>query len=549
MKIDNITNISNWTQWKQYNNALWNDSTQINDDTENNLLSVKAFMSKILQRDASPFNKKDIKEFNKLLGNKSMDTRGTSLKETLISKNLQKENYILQFLVPDDKEKKRLLIKYYLSDIKDKIVTIDKNILQINITDLKTFINKHIKDFQKEYKNKFNKNLKGCKVIYVSLNRNIINVFMRNSGGEDKIESVSLQRSEDLIQKLWNDSYMPYINKNLSNVKSYVERELKNSLIKEILDEQKINNKIKNINKELEKRINKETYSILTYNWIKTHSKEIEKILEQTDFYKDKTFGKKRRLDFLAFFKKEVKEKKLSYYSSSGEYIQSFGGDFGEIDTLIRPKSILRENLGKELTRDVKIELLGKELTDDAKQVPSDGKITFTHNNRQYTCTFQSKLFKKQTYQGGLYSGKGFVLGFKGIIENTNSNALKSNLYAYPREILEEGGGYNTIGIEIKKNKSYLTKSENYIGSLPGLLRIKSFVSSVEELNRSDFYYLSGYYIPSCYLLKQIKIEKKKWNQTQNLPLKVELKNNLVIGTLSSFNVYDFLSNIINEVK
>lgn len=543
-------NILNWTQWKQYNNDLWKDSTQINDNTENNLLGVKAFMSKILQRDANPFNKKDIKEFNKLLGNKSMDTKGTSLKDTITSKNLAAKDYILQFLVPDDKEKKRLLIKYYLSNINDEIVTIDKNVLQINIAKLKGFINIHIKNFQEEYEKKFHKKLKGCKIIYVSLNRNIINVFMRNSSGDDKIESVSLQKSEDLIQKLWNDSYIPYINnKSLSDVKNYVERELKNSLIKEILDEQKINNKIKNINKELEKRINKEVYSILTYNWIKTHSREIEKILEQTDFYKDKTFGKKRRLDFLTFFKKEVKEKKLSYYSSSGEYVQSFGGDFGEIDTLIRPKSILKEKLGKELTKDVKIELTGKELTDDAKQVPSDGKITFTYNDKQYVCTFQSKLFKKQTYQGGLYSGKGFILGFKEIIEKTNSNALKSNLYAYPRETLEEGGGYNTIGIEIKKNKSYLTESQNYIGSLPGLLRIKSFVSSVEELNRSDFYYLSGYYIPSCYLLKQIKIEKKKWNKTQNLPLKVELKNNLVIGTLSSFNVYDFLSNIINEVK
>ena len=537
--------ISNWAQWKAYNTDLWNNSTKIN-DTENNLLGVKAFMSKILQRDASPFNKKDIKEFNKQLGNKSMSTKGTSLKEVLISDDLASNNYILQFLVPDDTEKKRLLIKYNLSDINDKIVTIDKNILQINIADLKKFINIHITDFQKAYKNKFKKKLKGCKIIYVSLNKNIINVFMRNSGGEDKIESVSLQKSEDLIQRLWNNSYIPWINKNLLSVRNYVVKELQESLMEEILNEQKINNKIKNINKELEKRINRETYSILTYSWIETHSEEIEKILEQVDFYKDKTFGKKRKLDFLTFFKKEVKDKKISYYSSSGEYVQSFGGDFGEIDTLIRPKSILKENSEKELTSDIRIELLGKELTDTAKQVPSDGKITFTYNDRQYTCTFQSKLFKKQTYQRGLYSGKGFTLGFKKHIENTNRNALQSNLYAYPEEVLEKGG-YNTIGIEIKNNNSDLTNSRNYIGSLPGLLRIKSFVSSVEELNRSDFYYFSGYYIPSCYLLKQIKLEKNKWEETQNLPLKVELQNNLVIGTLSSFDIYSFLSNIINK--
>lgn len=537
--------ISNWTQWKAYNTDLWNNSTKIN-DTKNNLLGVKAFMSKILQRDASPFNKKDIKEFNKQLGNKSMSTKGTSLKEVLISDDLASNNYILHFLVPDDTEKKRLLIKYNLSDINDKIVTIDKNILQINIADLKKFINIHIKDFQREYKNKFKKNLKGCKIIYVSLNKNIINVFMRNSGGKDKIESVSLQKSEDLIQRLWNNSYMPYINKNLLDVRNYVVKELQESLMEEILNEQKINNKIKNINKELEKRINRETYSILTYNWIETHSEEIEKILEQVDFYKDKTFGKKRKLDFLTFFKKEVKDKKISYYSSSGEYIQSFGGDFGEIDTLIRPKSILKENSEKELTSDIRIELLGKELTDTAKQVPTDGKITFTYNDRQYTCTFQSKLFKKQTYQKGLYSEKGFTLGFKKHIEDTNQNALQSNLYAYPEGVLEKGG-YNTIGIEIKNNNSDLTNSRNYIGSLPGLLRIRSFVSSVEELNRSDFYYFSGYYIPSCYLLKQIKLEKNKWEETQNLPLKVELQNNLVIGTLSSFDIYSFLSNIINK--
>ena len=100
---------------------------------------------------------------------------------------------------------------------------------------------------------------------------------------------------------------------------------------------------------------------------------------------------------------------------------------------------------------------------------------------------------------------------------------------------------------EEENNNSDLTNSRNYIGSLPGLLRIRSFVSSVEELNRSDFYYFSGYYIPSCYLLKQIKLEKNKWEETQNLPLKVELQNNLVIGTLSSFDIYSFLSNIINK--
>ena len=81
----------------------------------------------------------------------------------------------------------------------------------------------------------------------------------------------------------------------------------------------------------------------------------------------------------------------------------------------------------------------------------------------------------------GLYQGKGFSLGFERVIKEANPNILKSNLYAYPQEMLNEYG-YETIGLKIKEgNENELMNSQNYIGSIPGLLKIKSFVSSVKE--------------------------------------------------------------------
>ena len=186
-------------------------------------------------------------------------------------------------------------------------------------------------------------------------------------------------------------------------------------------------------------------------------------------------------------------------------------------------------------------------MSKNAKQVPADGKITFNYNGNTYICTFQSKLFKEQTYQKGIYQDKGFSLGYQWNIEKKNKNLLYSNLYAYPNEMLVDDGGYTFIGKEIENKNTELTNSQNYIGSIPGLLRIKSFVSDIEELNRSDFYYFSGYYIPSCYLLNKIKAEKEKWESTNNLPLEVKIEDNLVVGTVRPFNIYSFLRQLINN--
>ena len=550
--------ITNWEGWKKANNQLWNNSTKIRVD-DNNLTNVKALMSKILQRDASPFNKKDIKAFNKQLGNQSMQIQGTSLKSSIEAVQSGNQEYNLQFLIRDDNNKNRQLAFYKnIGNIDKDIITIEPNSLKINIEALKSFIgSEKTTTLEKRYEqirdklgsDKFSKDkLSGIKIHYISVKDQLINVFVSNSNDNkdiDETDSWVFQKGKDLIEKLWKESYIPYINDYLDVTRSFIEKELEDSLEKEILNETKVDKRIKGINKDLEK-INKETLSLLTYNWVKRSSKEIEKILEQVDFYKDKKFGEKRKEDFLKFFKKQIKDKKLSYYSSKGEYIQSFGGDFGEIDTLIRPKRVFKETT-KELTDNVRIELLGKELSKNAKQVPADGKITFNYNGNTYICTFQSKLFKEQTYQKGIYQDKGFFLGYQWNIEKKNKNLLYSNLYAYPNEMLVDDDGYTIIGKEIENKNTELTNSQNYIGSIPGLLRIKSFVSDIEELNRSDFYYFSGYYIPSCYLLNKIKAEKEKWEDTNNLPLEVNIEDNLVVGTIRPFNIYSFLRQLINN--
>ena len=116
--------ITNWEDWKKANNQLWNNSTKIRVD-DNNLTNVKALMSKILQRDASPFNKKDIKAFNKQLGNQSMQIKGTSLKSSIEAVQSDNQEYERQFLIRDDNNKNRQLAFY------KNIGNIDKDIITI----------------------------------------------------------------------------------------------------------------------------------------------------------------------------------------------------------------------------------------------------------------------------------------------------------------------------------------------------------------------------------------------------------------------------------
>ena len=179
-----------WKRWKDYNIDLWRESTTFTDENSP-LMGVKAFMSEILQREANPFDKKDIKEFNKRLGNSSMSIKGTSLKSTTSFSNLNKQDYQIQFLMPKDKKKNFRLKIYNVSDSESlkRAITIEKEFLNVDIKEIKAFINDSKNGLEKEYQKMFPKTkIEGFRVVYVSLNKNIINIFMRNSDKKELLK-------------------------------------------------------------------------------------------------------------------------------------------------------------------------------------------------------------------------------------------------------------------------------------------------------------------------------------------------------------------------
>lgn len=543
----------NWEKWKEMNNKLWEDSTNIKNNE--NLKNVKAFMSYILNDNKiNPMSESTIRDFNKKLGNEKMELQGSSLKynnEEREYNNAELKLYSFNFLSLNLSEKtnaRKQLGFYKYEDLPELsslqgtqenkgYLYIENNSLYVNIEKISKLLksnNKIVDNMKKIYKEAFGNKKVSFRIQTCSLKGYLINIFLYNSNKDVLNSSFELSENNDLMKKMWINSYYPYIKKNLEKVTEKTREELKKELSQKIIDENS-NITFTGIEKILDKEINEIALSKLTYYWIEKNKNSIKYLLNTVDFYKN---NKTRQKEFLKFFKETVKEKKLSYYSSTGNYPETFGGDFGEIDTLIRPKTVLKE---RGINNNIQIKVLGKSLSDDSKQVPADGKITFVYEGNKYTCTFQSKLFSKSSYNSGIYSKANFVLGYK---HNITDNQHKTNLYSYEEKDLNEWG-YLTIGDEIKNNNSEVDEEKNYLGALPGLLRIKTFVSSVEELNRSDFYYFSGYYIPSYFLLTKIKDNLKEWKYKQT-PLKVEKNKNLIYGNVGEWNVYNFLKKIIN---
>ena len=384
---------------------------------------------------------------------------------------------------------------------------------------------------------------------------NGMHIYLKNNNNNNNSDnkennSIFLDIVEKPLKVLWKTNYCVYLdNYELINP-SQIEEKMREKALE--IGENFIENNINN-NSNSQELTYSETISTLsqhekTLKWLdegewelpttkkkRPPTKEaIYRILDKITLYK-KTSGAKDI--FFEFLKKTITDNQTNYHSQKGKgYPHSFEGDFAEVDSLVRARLALQKN---ENVKNIQIEVLGKKLGDNDKQVPADGKISFKYNNQDYTCTFQSKSYLLSTLSKAMYGEASFTLSKQ---ENIDNNIHNTNLYAYPQKTLETG--YNLITQHLNSTGDVLNETQQllnpniYIGAIPGLLRIKTYISNNEVLGRSDFYFISGYYIPSFLFLRllQESLDKEKGenmikiSSTKNEDKKI---TNLV-GTLSS---------------
>lgn len=551
-----------WEKWIKDNQKLWEQATgELKDEGEKTSFykNAKALMSLILDRPANPMKENDVKEFNQKLSNtngsfsdnfKNFSLKGTTndidfsindefnklYLRVLSSNKYNNENRALLYSADRGADAIKNIMIEERNDRIEKLNmsneqgNISKNI-KISIDKLNDLIKKNITVLQSNWKKKFHTSSAPAnfKVQSVNIKNYRIDVIVHDSSGIEG--TIELKEYTDLIKKMWYNDYIPYMDKKIEDKTSHP---MENEVIKKTDEDIKNDNveKIKDINITI--KISSQELSKFTLEWIEESKENIKEILNQISFYQDN----KRKDAFIKEFKHHVEEKKVHYYTDTGNYLEEFGGIFGEIDAILRPFITIKEKSNIS-PKDLQINILGKETTENKKQIPADGSISFIYNNKQYICTFQSKNYLLNTLKQKLYKDAYFTLGFG---DTLTPEEHRRNLYSYPKDILNDYG-YTTIGIGIVSNKIRVKNGNYYEGAVPGLLRINSFVSSNEMYNRSDFYYFSGYYIPSCLFLKLLKEYLKK--QTKMIEITQNKKNKNLVGKLSSsVNPYSILKTL-----
>ena len=344
-----------------------------------------------------------------------------------------------------------------------------------------------------------------------------MHIYLRPKS-QSKNQKIFLDIAEKPLKALWQNNYRVYLD-NYELIKSSEAKAIEEKMEKKATEngEDLIINNINNFSSTLQKTDFSETISTLspyekTLKWLdekqwSLHSKqrpstktEIYNILNKIEFYKN---DEKAKDAFFSFLKHTIQKNKINYHSNKESgYTNSFEGDFAEADSLVRAARTLKENKN---VKNIRIEVLGKDMGDNKKQVPVDGKISFTYNNERYTCTFQSKSYMLSLLEKKMYKDASFTLSRK---KNIDNNKHLKNLYAYPDTVLETGYNlmerylYNRTDQEATKK---ILNPNIYQGAIPGLLRIKTYIGNDEVLNRSDFYFISGYYSPSFVFLKLLK--------------------------------------------
>ena len=368
-----------------------------------------------------------------------------------------------------------------------------------------------------------------------------------------KIKSdFSLFAFEDTLKKLWYTTYQPIIIDNLKLITDSLREKVGNQIQESVVSSKEF--KADNSSKEL---LTKQEKMIKTLEWItnKETQDKIKEILNRVTFYEN---NDNRKNAFIGFFKDQIQKKNLNYFTITLEYPETFGGDFGEVDSLVRTALAMGEGRSQNSTQygKIDIEMLTNEKTISQKKVPVDGKITFNYNNKSYTCTFQSKNYSLSTLQRALYGKDSFVLVPAKDVSEVDSNIHSTNLYSYNKDTLKIG--YNMLKVhndqtktdERKKSFNNLKDGVNYVGAVPGLARIKTYVGKDDNdiTGKSDFYYFSGYFIPSFLFLRLIgeKLKEQEKKSLINITVTTTKKNSRTITELKgnlnqNSNPYDVL--------
>lgn len=380
---------------------------------------------------------------------------------------------------------------------------------------------------------------------FIGENGSGMHIYLKNNNNNNdnkENNSIFLDIVEKPLKVLWKTNYRVYLdNYELINL-SQIEGKMREKAVK--IGEDFIENNINN-NSDSQELTYSETISTLsqyekTLKWLdegewelpttkkkRPPTKEaIYRILDKITLYKE-TSGAKDI--FFEFLKKTITDKQINYHSQKGKgYPHSFEGDFAEVDSLVRARLALQKN---ENVKSIQIEVLGKELGSNDKQVPADGKISFKYNDREYTCTFQSKSYLLSTLSNKLYKDASFILSNS---KEQNDEANQTNLYAYPQKVLNNG--YQLIQSSDEDTIKNLLNPNIYLGAVPGLMRINTYVSDNNEvLGRSDFYFISGYYIPSFLFLRLLKesLDQEKKETMIDISLIEKNGNKNLVGTLS----------------
>lgn len=532
-------------KWANQSDQQWENVFKKDGEIEipNAYKNAQALMSFYLGRPADPLNINDITEFNKDI-------------KTL--KNVKSElNSIqtLQVSLPEAKDREKTIGKIHFND-------------NFKITDNKN------KDYEMQISSEQNEGSLSFKITpkgeqttlgdfnldfkqhEISLNSSefaLKNFTEQNS--KEGFYTLTLYKTQnestetltaaqnDIIHNIWTNiiSYKTWITKKRQREIEDQAKEKLSTKVKEVT-EKTINNNDREI------IVNIESRSILTQWWF---TEEIDNKVFGMNYLKkllkNSKFNEYYIRIFLDYFYKDIIKKNddNTFGILTEKYGQNFGGAIGEVET--KAYALYKAKIKGKKTR-IKVTITGQETDQRGKSVPADGNIKFKYKDKKYICTFQSKFYAYNTLIKSLYADTRFYLGQKATESQKNTT-----LYAYSQKLINEYPLNNVVNLDCDL---YL-KPDYYKGAVPGLLRINTFLTDVKrELRTCDIYYISGVFVPSVYLLKQIKdlsVDKNNNNKPLirtkgllNTKKQKEGYYNVVQGSLNIPNTLDLLEGLIN---
>lgn len=540
-----------WGKWEKANQDLWNKGVNFGiGDLEYGLSNVEALVNCVL-RPKEPIRfmgKTDQEligitiEFNKRLGNNNGTFEDNFSNNNLKGAAFEAQNItITKVIIKQRDNQKQITRKDFLNKLsKEQII---KNDNKVDMSKLLNMIKEYLNN---DLQNNGKQPLDNISISNIKLSPGgTLTVTLSTSSKE--MDDFFLFAFGDKLKNLWYATYRPIINESLKSIMDDLSKKVGNKIQESVVSSKEVK-----FNDSSEELLTKQEKTIKTLEWITNIEiqERIKEILNRVTFYKD---NEDRKNAFIGFFKDQIQKKSINYFTTTGIYPETFGGDFGEVDSLVRTAFAMGKSRSRNSNQygKIDIEMLTNEKTISQKKVPADGKITFNYNCKSYTCTFQSKNYSLSTLQRALYGNDSFTLVPAEDSNTVDSNIHKTNLYSYDKDTLNIG--YNMLKAHNEKTKerkesfNNLKDGGNYIGAVPGLARIKTYVGD-DITGKSDFYYFSGYFIPSFLFLRLIgeKLKEQEKKSLINITVTTTRKNSYTITKLKgnlnqNSNPYDVL--------